>query len=173
MSVLLALTAAVSSAAPPSAQLPIADSSPIVVQGTRDPKRLASDYLDKVVPPTFDAELGRFEEPICAGVIGLPEQLKSEVLTRIRTVAAATGMRVGGPQCAPNLLIVIMDDKKTMIEGMRRHKQAYLYGLGGDRIRQLENAATPAVAWQISDVIGADGMPLRVDGDGFPRLFTT
>ena len=56
---------------------------------------------------------------------------------------------------------------------MRREKQAYLYGLGGKRVKQLETAARPVAAWQITDVIGADGMPLRVDGDGFPRLFTT
>jgi hypothetical protein len=173
LSVLLALAAIASSAAPPSPHPAVADSSAIVVQGFRDPKRQATDYLDKIVPPAFDAELGRFEEPICASVIGLPDQLKSEVLRRIQTVAAATKLPVGSAQCAPNLLLVVIDNKKSLIEGMRRKKESYLYGIGDDRIDRLENAAAPAVAWQISEVIGADGMPLRVDGDGFPRLFTT
>ena len=56
---------------------------------------------------------------------------------------------------------------------MRRQKESYLYGLGSGRVAELENAPGPVAAWQITDVIGADGMPLRVDGDGFPRLFTT
>jgi hypothetical protein len=60
-----------------------------------------------------------------------------------------------------------------LIEGMRRQKQSYLYGLGTAKVRQLAHAPGPVASWQISDVIGADGMPLRVDGDGFPRLFTT
>lgn len=149
------------------------DDPSIVIQGHLDPKRAATDYIDKLLPPSFDAQFGRFEEPICAGTVGLPDKLEAEVLGRIRRVATAAGLALGGNGCKPNLLIVVVDDKKALIEGMKSKKQAYLYGIGDSRVRQLEGAPGPVAAWQVSDIIGADGMPLRVDGEGFPRLFTT
>ena len=166
--------AALAAAAQAAAQsAPPGGDQPIVVQGVRDTKRRAGDYLDRILPPVWDAQIGRFEDPLCPKVVGLPEKLRNEVIGRIAQVAAVAHIPVNAAKCTPNLLIVIVDEKKALIEGMRRGKQSYLYGLGSDRVRQLENARRPVAAWQIADVIGADGMPLRVDGDGFPRLFTT
>jgi hypothetical protein len=171
---LYAFAAALAVAAPATVQsAPPAGDQPIVVEGVRDTKRRASDYLDKVLPPVWDAQIGRFEDPLCPKVVGLPGRLRDEVIGRIAQVAGVARIPVNAARCTPNLLIIVVDDKKALIEGMRRGKQSYLYGLGSDRVRQLENARRPVAAWQIADVIGADGMPLRVDGDGFPRLFTT
>ena len=173
MSFLLAMAAAVSldaAASPP----PSGDSSQtIVVQGARDRRQHANDYLDRIIPSAFDAQVGRFEDRLCPSTIGLPENLKAEVMARMRLVAAAAGVPMASGKCVANLLLIVVDDKKAVVEGMRREKQAYLYGIGNDRVKRLESSAAPVAAWQISDVIGADGMPLRVDGDDFPRLFTT
>ena len=152
---------------------PSESSQTIVVEGLRDRRKPANDYLDKVIPPVFDAQLGRFEDRLCPSVIGLPDNLKGEVMARLRQVAAAAAVPLASGHCTANLMLIVVDDKKAMIEGMRREKQAYLYGIGNDRVKRLESSASPVAAWQISDVIGADGVPLRFDGDGFPRLFTT
>lgn len=172
MSFLLTMTAAVAlGAAPPPHS---GDTSQtIVVEGIRDQRKPANDYLDKVIPPVFDAQLGRFEDRLCPSAIGLPANLKGEVMARMRQVAAAAGVPTASGNCTSNLLLIVVDDKKAVIEGMRREKQAYLYGIGKDRVKRLESSPAPVAAWQITDVIGADGMPLRMDGDGFPRLFTT
>ena len=173
MSVLFTLAAAASiSVATPPPPAAGTDQT-IVVEGVRDRRKPATDYLDKVIPPSFDAQLGRFEDKLCPSVIGLAANLKEEVISRLRQVAGAAGVPLAGGQCTPNLVLIVVDDKKAMIEGMRREKQAYLYGIGNDRVKRLESPASPVAAWQVSDVIGADGEPLRVDGDGFPRLFTT
>jgi hypothetical protein len=173
MSILYALAAAASAISASSAQLPAPADQAIVVEGVRDPRRRASDFLDKVIPPSFDAKLGRFEDPICPAAVGLPANLRDEVLARIRTVGAATRIPVSTGKCTPNLLLIVVPDKKEMIEGMRRERQAYLYGVGPDRVKRMETSPEPVASWQVSEVIGADGIPLRVDGDGFPRLFTT
>jgi len=170
---LLGFAAALAASAPANANAAPSDSRAIVVEGIRDPKRRAGDYLDKVLPAGMDAALGRFEDPLCPKIVGLPEDLRLQVVGRIAQVAEAARIPVNPSVCTPNMLIIVVDDKKALIEGMRRKKEAYLYGLGSDTIRTLENAKRPVAAWQISDVIGADGMPLRQDGDGFPRLFTT
>jgi hypothetical protein len=145
----------------------------IIVEGVRNQKRRASDFVNKILPPIMDAQLGRFEDPLCPTVIGLPEKLRDEVIARMRLVTAATKVAMASGRCTPNLVLIVVPDKRALIEGMRREKRAYLYGVGADRVHQMENSRSPVAAWQISDIVGADGMPLRVDGDGFPRLFTT
>ena len=173
ISVLLAITAGVSSLATlPSSAAPSSDQA-IIVQGVRDRRKPADDFLRKMVPPSFDEQFGRFEEPVCPGTVGLPDKLSGEVIARIRQVTGAAHIPAGKANCIPNLVIIVVDDKKALIDGMQRKREAYLYGIDTERQKHLANAAGPVAAWQISDVIGPDGEPLRVDGDGFPRLFTT
>jgi hypothetical protein len=157
--------------APPQPQNGAGDE--IVVQGFRGSKQRATDYIDNVLPPMFDAQIGRFEDPLCPATVGLPDKLESEVMTRIGQVARAANIPLNARKCTPNLMIIIVDDKKALIEGMKKKKDTYLYGLGPGEVKKLENGPGPVAAWQITDVIGADGMPLRFDGSGFPRLFTT
>ena len=173
MSLLFAIAAFASSIAPaPAAAAPASDQA-IVIQGIRDRRKPADDFLKGMMPTSFDQQLGRFEEPVCPGTIGLPDQLRTEVIARIRQVATAARVAAAKAGCHPNLLIIVVDDKKALIEGIERKKEAYLYGIGGAVRKRLATSAAPVAAWQVSDVIGPGGEPLRVDGDGFPRLFTT
>jgi hypothetical protein len=168
-----ALSAAVTALAPVTAPArSAADTQAIVVEGT-NPKRRAKNYLDNILPAIFDGQIGRFEDPLCPATIGLPDNLRDEVLKRLTSVAAVARIPMDRARCRANLVIIVVDDKKALIEGMRKKKESYLYGIGTERVHQLANSPAPVAAWQITDVIGADGMPLRTDGDGFPRLFTT
>jgi hypothetical protein len=172
MSFLFAVAASVSSLASLSAAAPASDQA-IVIQGIRDRRKPADDFLKRMMPTSFDQQVGRFEEPVCPGAVGLPDKLKDEVLARIRRVTSAAAIPIAKGSCRPNLLIIVVDRKKALIEGMERKKEAHLYGIGDGQRKRLADGPGPVSVWQISDVIGPDGEPLRVDGDGFPRLFTT
>ena len=170
---LFAFSAVLAVLAPATAQAgSAADTHAIVVEGA-NPKRRANNYLDNVLPPIFEGQIGRFEDPLCPATIGLPDKLRDEVLKRLTLVAAVARIPVDAGKCRANLVIIVVDDKKALIEGMRTKKESYLYGIGSERVHQLANSLSPVAAWQITDVIGSDGMPLHTDGDGFPRLFTT
>jgi len=169
---LFAFSAALALAPASSQASPRTEGQPIVIEGL-NPKRSASNYLDKVLPASFDGQIGRFEDPLCPATIGLPDNLRDEVLRRLKQVAAVARIPLETGKCKANLVVIVVDDKRALIEGMRKKKESYLYGIGAERMKQLANAPGPVAAWQITDVIGADGMPLRTDGDGFPRLFTT
>jgi hypothetical protein len=177
MAFLFALSAVLATLAPATAPATALAPSPstdqvIVVEGI-NPGRSANTYLDNILPPTFEGQIGRFEDPLCPATVGLPDNLSDEVLRRLRQVAAVARIPVEAGKCKANLVIIVVDDKKALIEGMREKKDSYLYGIGLERVKRLANARGPVAAWQITDVIGADGMPLRTDGDGFARLFTT
>lgn len=171
MSLILAATLAAASVPPRPPTDP--QTNEIVIRGVRDARQRATEYVDDLLPTGFDTQFGKYEDPICAKTIGLPEPLQREVLDRIRQVAGAAKIDAGREGCSPNLLLIVVADKTAIIEGMRKTRESYLYGVSRDQQRRLENSLKPYAAWQIRDVIGADGVPLRRDGDGFPRLFTT
>src|SRR4051794_24252530 len=84
----------------PSSDTPT--SVPIMVEG-RDPRQTATDYVDRLLPPTGrEAQFGRFEEPLCPKAIGLADDLAAQVADRIRQVARATNIQVAGGRCTPN-----------------------------------------------------------------------
>ena len=169
MSALLGLLISASSAlAPPQqAQSTSGASQPIVVEG-RPTKETASEYVDKLLPAAGnDAQFGRFETPLCAKVIGLTDDLAAQVVDRIDQVARATKIQVASGSCTPNLLVVAAADKRAMIATLRKSRPGYLTGVGSDELRRLANSARPYVAWQVTDFIAADGMPVG-QGDSFP-----
>ena len=131
MSLLLALALASGTIPAPTSSA----SDEIIVEGSRNSKSVANKYLDGVLPSSFDFQPGRFEDRLCLGVVGLPEKLRSEVEARVRRVAGATNVTLAAPGCRPNFLIIVVDDKKAMIDGMWRQKQSYLYGLGEAAVR--------------------------------------
>ena len=173
MALMFAFSSALAALAQPTPTDPLTlDPQPIVIEGI-NPRRRADNYLDQVLPTLFDGQIGRFEDPLCPATIGLPDKLRDEVLNRLKLVAGVARIPLATGKCRANLVIIVVDNKKVLIDGMEKKKESYLYGIGRARVGQLERAAGPVAAWQITDVIGADGMPLRTDGDGFPRLFTT
>ena len=147
-------------------------SDEIIVEGV-NPKRRASDYLDRLMPAPIHGQFGRFEDPICPKAIGLPDALKTEVVDRIRQVAIAAKVDVGAASCRPNMLVIVIADKTAMIDALRKKDPSYFYGIGTDRRKRLANSAAPYAAWQVVDLIGADGIPLQFDRDGVARLMTT
>ena len=103
----------------------------------------------------------------------MPDTLKTEVVDRIRQVAIAAKVDVGAASCRPNMLVIVIADKTAMIDALRKKDPSYFYGIGTDRRKRLANSAAPYAAWQVVDLIGADGIPLQFDRDGVARLMTT
>lgn len=166
MSVTLALALTLGAAPPVQAQAPPA-AEPIVVEG-RDTRARASDYVDKVLPTTFAGQFGRYEDPLCPKIVGLADTLGSQVAARIRLVARFANIEVAPKSCTPNLIVIVAPDKKSMIETMRKSRPLYLRKIGADALNRLASSPRPFASWQVSDVIGADGMHIG-EGDSFPR----
>lgn len=138
----------------------------IVVQG-RDTKESATDYVEKLLPTSVGSEIGRFEGAVCPKVMGLAEPYNSQVVDRIRRVANATNIDVGSAGCTPNLLIITAADKRAMIDLLRKSHPGYLDGIAGDQLKRLADSSRPYAAWQVTDEVAADGMPIG-KGSGMP-----
>lgn len=167
----LALALALALTAPTAFAAQALPEEEIVIQGERIGVR-ARHYVDQLLAAPIHAQFGAYSDPICAKVIGMPANLAQEVVTRIERVARESKIDVAAAGCFPNLMVVVVDDKRAFIEGLRKSDPAYLYGISLAERRRLSDSGTSYAAWQIRELVGGDGMPLRVDQDGVARLFT-
>lgn len=131
----------------------------IVVEG-RQTKQTATEYVDQLLPTAMGSEIGRFEEPVCPKVIGLAEPYNTQVIDRIRRVAKASNIDVAATGCTPNLVIITAADKRAMIDVLRKSRPGYFDGVPADQLKRLADSPRPFAAWQVTDEIAADGMPI-------------
>lgn len=135
------------------------DDAEIVVTGSdEDIDRQISDFVGALTPAPPRGQLGRFERKMCPAVVGLPAAQKAVVASRLRRVAEAAGMRVGGAACTPNMLLIVTSDKRAFIEALERKHSYYFGDMSPAAVRRIAREPGPAAAWQI------DGAPLDADG---------
>lgn len=149
------------------------DPQDIVVQGSPNPKTTINRFIKELTPAPIGAQLGRFLEPVCPRVLGLPDGQDALVEARMRKIAAAVGVPVAPAKCSVNLYVLVGRDKAEVIDGLRTKFPDLVAGVPDSVLKRLKNAPGPVAAWQIVGVVGTDGMPLssvRTSAAGDPVL---
>lgn len=164
--ILAVAVALAQSAAPPSETgVPAeSDRAPIVVTGERNAAERVRDFVGALTWTPVGRQLARFEQSVCPVAIGLAKPQAQTVSQRIRRVAGTVGIRVGGPGCAPNIVVVVTSDKAAFLKELRRRHPEYFGDLSSSRVRALLRQPGPATAWQLNGPpISARGTELTVD----------
>jgi hypothetical protein len=147
----------------------------IVVTGERpDEARVREEKAREFVRalmPTRGRTMPRQFDDVCPFVTGLIPAQNRAVTQRIRRVAAASGVTVGGADCVPNTFLIVTRDKSAFIRAMSVRMPGSL-NMGGIAIRRLANSPGPAAAWQLTGPIDRDGRPLHLE-NGIPVNRTT
>lgn len=152
------LVAAASASAQP------ADQSAIIVTGAKPASRDAvREFVHQLIPVATGKRLGRFERSVCPVAFGLPAGQQDAVERRIRLVARAAGVAVGGAKCAPNVVLIVASNKPAVMEELRRRHPDYFGELSRAEIRRLVRSTAPGVAWQL------EVPPSRGEGGSVPR----
>jgi hypothetical protein len=121
----------------------------IVVTGNANVDRQLDDFVGALTQAPAGGQLSRFERAVCPTVVGVSPAHKDVLIARIRVVAKAAGLDVGGRRCVPNVLLVVTGDKRAFLEALRV-KHGYYFGeMSGSAIRRLIAAPGPAAAWQV------------------------
>jgi hypothetical protein len=137
--------------------------SEIVVTGNRNMGEEVRDFVGALAKAPVGGQLSRFEFSVCPAAVGVPAAQKQAIASRMRRIARAVGMQVGGASCTPNVLVLVTADKKAFIEALWRKHGYYFGGMSGSEVRRLMREPGPAAAWQI------DGPPIRADGSALAR----
>lgn len=158
----------------PSAQPAAPPASDILVTGQRpgDVREQISDFVSALTPGSAQGQLGRFEAAACPAALGFLPAQKAAVERRLRAVAQAIGLPVGGAGCRVNMLVVATADKRAFLQALRRGHGEYLSGVNARAFTRLLNEAGPAAAWHLEGQMSADGDVLDVeDGPAVNRTF--
>jgi len=117
-----------------------------------------------------NGQLGRFIDPVCPEVMGMPEPYASIVVKRIRFIAAQLGVPLDNAKCSPNLFVVLSDDPRAFIRSLE--KKGGLRLLTDARRAELLNEGPPAIAWATGEMRNEDGerkQPHTIMQDQFGR----
>lgn len=143
------------------------EQSEITVTGTRDIEGQVRAFVTALTPAPADGNIARLETSICPRVFGaLPEQ-NAKIEERLRRVAVAVGIPLGAPRCGANALMIITQDKRTLIEALARRGNYF-----GDRItpserRRLAQQPGPTAFWRLEGFLTAQGTVMGANaGEG-------
>lgn len=122
----------------PDAESRVAD---IEVVG-RTEEAVRSFVEDVAVSEGRRTQLGRFNRYVCPGVINMRADYAQVINDRIARLAHSLDLRVGGPGCRPNILVVAMADAAEIDQLIHRSPRIFgRYAQG----RQRGNAAMEQV----------------------------
>lgn len=124
--------------------------------------RQGVEALTRTLPGA--GQLSRLEAPVCPAVAGMTATQKARVTNRIRHVARETGIRTAKPGCRPNIVVIVTDDKRGLLDALWTRHRAYLGDMTNEQVRGLADQPDRAIAWRIAGrPVSADGTPLNYE----------
>jgi len=139
---------------------PPSDQAPIIVEGRRDREAEIRELVDALPPAPMTGHIIRFEHLACPAVLGVPDEQKALVVDRMRAVADAAGVPLDRPGCRANVLVLVTNDKRQLMEHLWR-RYGYFFGERTNRqIERLVQSEAPAVLWQLNGQVDASGREL-------------
>jgi hypothetical protein len=168
------LTAALTCAAAAFAHEPppAGSESNVVVTGERGREQEISDFVAALASAPSNGQLARFEDRICPAAFGLSGPLREQVVTRMRRVSEAAGLRLAGEGCRPNVLLMVTRDKRAFVQALAARYPQYFGDDHENSARAVARQPGPASAWHARESVNADGQALTRQG-GFAVNRTT
>ncbi len=166
------LAAALALAGPALAQRgpPPGPEPDIVVTGELDRDQQVRDFVAALTPAPANGQLSRFEDAICPAAFGLSGALRDAVVQRIRAVSAAAGLRLASGRCTPNVLLMVTNDKRVLIDALARRHPDFFSDEPEGQPRRIASEPGPAAAWDARAQLNADGQQLPMqDGVAINR----
>ena len=91
----------------------------VTVEARRRQERISkevNEFVSAIVASPMHESLGRWAVPVCPFTAGLVTSAGEFVRKRVAEVAAASGVPVGAPDCAPNFVVVVTPDPEKFLK---------------------------------------------------------
>ena len=145
----------------------------VIVQGrTLETTRA---YVE-AISVTSDAAgvLGRWNQRICPGVVGISAVGAQTIIDQIARRARAVGVRTDGAGCRPNVSIIVTADANGMARDINERRHGMLVGpngiestsLGAAALASFINTQRPIRWWHVTQTTMADGHVLNDNENG-------
>ncbi|PZQ57384.1 MAG: hypothetical protein DI555_00060 [Novosphingobium pentaromativorans] len=109
------------------------------------------------IPGANDEPFARFAYPVCVGSAGLPPEAGEVVAERITAIAASSGLPIAESGCAPNLMVVFVEDGRAAVRALSRAGSGALVGQSRADIGRILDRSGPVRAWLQTQVRSRDG----------------
>jgi hypothetical protein len=146
--------------------------SPVTVQAAPTPKAIEEQthtFVQNYAAspnPEID-QIGRWHDPVCVEVVGLPQADQAAVIkARIENVAKAVGLPAARAGCRANIEIVFTDQPQRMMDIVAQRRQQVLGYSHRHETNRLKAVTHPIQAWYITATRGegAENAPLIFGG---------
>jgi hypothetical protein len=144
-----------------AAQLPseeMAQSPEIVIQGTKTRKQRIRTFAKTLTPARMDDQFGRFMNPVCPAMIGLPLHEGEAIVDRFRAVAKASRVPLAAKPCVANILMIAVKNKRVFIESLPASTPGLVHEVRRNRIAALARSPSPVSAWQVVGILDENGL---------------
>lgn len=156
-------------ASPPPTATPVDD---ILVQGLSN-SQIAQQFATSLGQPAPGRKLAVWRNPICVGAIGMRDDPARAMIDRVSDWGHSFGLRIGGPGCKPNVLIIAAENGDEAARSLATtHRRVFHTGTSGTTagtaaLRSFQTSGRPVRWWYNSMPINADtGKPaVRVRGE--------
>lgn len=139
----------------------------IVIDGERDdrsPFDIARARA-RAISHATGGQLARFNEPVCAASVNLPEAYNRRIVARIAAVAREAGIAVAPPGCRVNVTVIAVESGQRTLQALYKVRPALFAAIGdGERKRLLADPG-PVHVVTFTELRGRDGSRL---GGGRP-----
>ena len=107
----------------------------------------------------------QFQAPICLKVAGLGEAYDATVAQRIEANIVDAGLKLAGPGCETNAVVLVVRDPHRLIKRMRQDRPMLVNVKASRRIKAARNRGDAAIAWRLTRLDGPRGDALpQVEG---------
>lgn len=146
---LLTVTAAAAQAASPTTSI-----SPVTVSGNLD--KQAFDFVTAYAAATPKIEqVPRWRGPVCAQVIGLPDDQAAQVKARVEEVAKDVGLGAGGANCYANVQIAFAAQPQRIVDNFIKGREWVLGYYHTDS--KVKAVTQPIQSWYATATLGGAG----------------
>jgi len=152
----LASSAALGQPAPDGKNAPPTIVSPVTVEAAPTPKaiqKLSNSFVRSYAAtpnPNID-QIGRWHEPACVQVWGLPLAAQAaKIKARIEAMAQAVGLPAARTGCKINVEIVFAAQPQSLMDAIARRWEPVLGYYHRDRTAQLKTITRPIQAWYLT-----------------------
>jgi hypothetical protein len=136
----------------------------VIVPGAAE--EAIKNFVGQIAATTSRTEnqLGRWNQTVCASMVGMRADYAQLVLDRIGSRAAEIGLGAGEPGCRPSILIVVSKQPDAIAQGLfdnyKRRLAYYREGgktLGRDALGDFVKSTAPVRWWHVNYNVSADG----------------
>ena len=135
---------------------PTPNDQPIVVEGQRvQAEAIVRDTLDGagVLP------LGRFEDKVCPGVVGLAAEQAERMLQVLRANVVALGGELDKPGCTANATVIFAPNPADFITKLAVKSPGY-FSFSPAGLKQFTASPRPVFSWHVIEMRDRDGNEL-------------